>query len=128
MPLSIASSVSLLASSSPLLYSSVLASQSGLISSSQTSITRSSFTTSLSSVTSSFLLKPYLTMHDLYVRYIPLKFLTKSITPQVSLLRVLPPIILKDLFNKFIPKLSIIIPEPSLLAKMATLSTPIFLF
>ena len=48
-------------------------------------------------------------MYDLYVRYIPLKSFTKLIILQILLLRVLPPIILKDLFNKFALKTSIVI-------------------
>ena len=103
------SSTSSVSSSSPS-YASVLASQSGSISSSQTSITRSSSTSSLTSCgsstsSSSFSPKSYLTVHDLYMRYAPLKFLTKS-TTQVSLPRVLPRMTLKDLYLKFSPKQS----------------------
>ena len=128
MPSSISS-----ASSSPPSYASVLASsQSGSISASpQTSITRSSTTShsspkssSTGSLRNSFSPKSYLTVHDLYMRYAPLKSLTRSTTSQVLLPKVLPPMILKDLFNKFVPKLSTTTSEPSLLAKTATPPTP----
>ena len=58
----------------------------------------------------SFLLKLYLTIYNLYIRYIPLLSITaKSIASvKVLLLRVLPPIIFQDFFNKFALKLSII--------------------
>ena len=124
MPSSLSSTC--LASSSPLLYVSVLASQSGSISASpQTSITRSSSITSLSLLASSFSPKSYLTIYDFFIRYTFLKSLIKSITPiKVLLPRVLLPIILKDLFNKFALKISIITLNPPLSAKIPSPPAP----
>ena len=76
------------------------ASQSGSLTS-QTPPSESSSTSH-----SSFSLKPYLTLHDLYVRYAPLSTLTKrtllSATPPKVM--VLPPMTLKDLYMKFSAK------------------------
>ena len=91
------------ASTSPPFYSSILKSTPGPLSRSS-SISRSGSNTSLSSSTSSFSPQSYLTVHDLYMHYAPLKSLTKA-TLQVSLSKLLPPMKLKDLFNKFAPKM-----------------------
>ena len=121
-------------SSSPS-YSSVLKSRPGS-SSRSSSISRSSITScssssysSLSSSTtssSSFSPKSHLTVHDLYMRYAPLKSLTstKSTTPQVSPPRVLPPMTLQDLLNKFAPKLSATPLDPPSSAKTASPQSP----
>ena len=101
------------------IYSLVLKSISGtlLIAQSLPSVSRSLIpllATSLASLPAScFLPRPYLTIHNLYIRFISLSSLTKSIISSkvsllVLLLRVLPPIILKDLFNRFALKSSII--------------------
>ena len=58
------------------------------------------------------------------MRYAPLKSLTKSTTLQVSLPRVLPPIILKDLFNKFVLKVSAITLNPPSLKKQSPAPQP----
>ena len=126
MPLSLCLSTCLV-SSSLLSYALVFASQSGSISALiQTFITRSSTTSysllkslSIGLLRNSFLPKSYLTVHDLYIRYAPLKSLTKSTTLQVLLPRVLPPITLKDLFNKFAPKVSAITLNPPSLKKQS---------
>ena len=100
------------------IYSSALKStpSKSILESPQTSITKSNSTLLLSSLslftlcgllTSSFLLKSYLTIHDLYMKYAPLKSLTKP-TSQVLLPRVLPRITLKDLYLKFSTKKQLI--------------------
>ena len=102
--------------SSTLLYLLALKStgSTSLITQSSPSASRSSIpllvTSSASSPASYFSPKPYLTIHDLFIRYAPLSKLTNAlITPsvKVSLPRVLPPMILKDLFDKFVPKASV---------------------
>ena len=130
MPLSILSASSS-ASSSPPSYASVLKSIPG--SSLRLSfITRSSITFCslssyllLSSSTSSFLPKLYLTVYNLYIRYAFFLSLTKSTaSAKVLLLRVLPPMIFKDLFNKFIPKTSATFSDPPSSAKTTTPQPP----
>ena len=123
MFLSVALSVSSLVSSqssafSSLLYLLVFKSIFGFLLR-LSSISRSSITSySLSSYlllslsTSSFLLKSYLTIYNLYIRYAPFKSLinTISITSfKMSLLRVLPPMTLQNLFIKFALKTSVVI-------------------
>ena len=100
--------------SSTLSYSSALKSKSGTPSTAQSSpsASRSSTPSSASSRASCFSPKPYLTIHDLYMRFAPLSSLTKAtmsaVSLPVSLPRVLPPMTLKDLFNRFAPKASAI--------------------
>ena len=112
------------ASSSTLLYSSALKStRSTLLSQSSPSASRTLLLTP-SSVSllrvSCFSPKPYLTIHDLYMRFAPLSSLTKAtmskVSLPVSLPRVLPPMTLKDLFNRFAPKASATPLNPSLTA------------
>ena len=54
-----------------------------------------------------FLFKSYLTIYNLYIRYAPLKSLIGPVKVLV-LIKVLPHLILKDLFNKFALNLYII--------------------
>ena len=66
--------------------------------------------------------RPYLTIYDLYMRFAPFSSFIKSIMSKVLLLvslpRVLLPMILKDLFNRFVPKASAILLNLSLTAKI----------
>ena len=59
---------------------------------------------STSTSTSGFSPKPYLTLHDLYIRYAPLASLTSASLFKVSPPKVLPLMTLKDLFKKFASK------------------------
>ena len=115
-----------LASSSTLLYLSALKStRLTLLSQSSPSVSRTLLLTpllvSLLRV-SCFSPKPYFIIHNLYIRFAPLSSLTKStissaVLLPVSLPRVLPPMTLKDLFNRFAPKASAIFLNPPAAAK-----------
>ena len=113
-----------------LTYASALKSQSGLFTSqSLFSVSRPLIPSLISLLlVSCFLPRLYLTIHNLFIRYAPLSKLTNTlITPSFKVLlpKVLPLIILKDLFNRFVLKASAIPLNLSLTAKI--LSAPQFL-
>ena len=84
---------------------------------------------SASLFSSCFSPKPYLTIYDLYMRFAPLTSLTKSTISSAVLLpvllpRVLPPITLKNLFNRFTPKASAIPQNPPAIVKLQVPPAP----
>ena len=91
--------------SSPSYSAALLKPNPGSLIMSQNLPLRSSSTTSPSFIRSTstftgFSPKLYLTLHNLYIRYVPLKSLT-SASFRVSTPKILPRMTLKDLFNKF---------------------------
>ena len=119
MPSSLCLSATSTSTSSSTYASALKSTGSTLLSQSSPSVSRTLSPTPLSRA-SSFLPRPYLTIHDLYMRFAPLKSLTSTTSTmsfQVSLPKVLPPMTLKDLFNRFAPKASAIPLNPPAIAK-----------
>ena len=106
-----------------LTYALAFKSQSGLLTSQSLPLVSRLLTLSSASLSpvSCFLPRPYLTIHNLFIRYAPLSKLTNAlIIPSFKVLlpKVLLPIILKDFFNRFTPKASATPLNPSLTAKI----------